>query len=136
MEQASFGYCNREVRDLLGEDILNYRQIINDILHRHPNVQIRASYSTDSINPRLGIYLEGELGGLEQVMNELFEKCGFPHVIDRPNTWLDKIPPKSEEVTTKEAYRLIKQMFKNRGIKLCGGFKNNTDRIKQYAPAF
>jgi len=132
MEKVSFGYCNGEVRDLLGEDIVRYRQTINGVSNRHPEVKVNAVYSADSIDPRLNINLEGELGGLEQVMNELFEECGFPHVIDRPNTWFDKLAPKAvkpAELTTKEAYRLIRQMFKDRKIKLYGGYKNNTDRL-------
>ena len=126
MERAAFGYRDREARNLLGEDIFEYRDSINEVVERHYNVKISAGF--DSCNfPLSGgllrIQLEGELNSLESAINEFFEKFGLPDLVDTPYDFIDKffnsIPPRiqSEELTTRPAYAIIKSIFKMKNVK-------------------
>ena len=126
MERAAFGYRDSEAGNLLGEKIFEYRDFIYKVAKGHYDVKVSAGF--DSCNSplsgaQLRIQLEGELNSLESTINEFFEKFGLPDVVDTPYGFIDKVfngfPPgtRSEELTTKSAYKFIKSIFKMKNIK-------------------
>src|SRR3989344_2521975 len=126
MERAAFGYQDSRTRNLLGQKILEYRDSINQVAERHYDVNVSADFDGCTF-PLFGgllrIQLEGELNSLESTINEFFEKFGLPDVVDTPYGFIDKVfngfPPgtRSEELTTKSAYKFIKSIFKMKNIK-------------------
>lgn len=126
MERAAFGYRDPEARDLLGEKIFEYRDVINQVAEKHYDVKVSAGFGGLTFHlggGLLRIRLEGELNSLESTINEFFEKFGLPDVVDTPYGFIDKffnsIPPatRSEELTTKPAYVFIKRIFKMKNVK-------------------
>lgn len=136
MERVGFGYAGDEVRNLLGEGVLRYRDFIVDVAQKRPEIKVSAVYH-DNIIYRgvLNIRLEGELSELESVMGEFFSEFGPPDVVDTPACFMDKIPPRRLSVTTKPAYSLVKTLLKEEGIKLAK-LMGGTAVRKECAPSF
>ncbi len=127
MEKATFGYFDSELRDILGEKLLEYRYLINEISQRHNDVNIKAGFHGCNFplaGGLLRIKLEGELNHLELAVNEFFEELGVPDLLYNSfgiiDKFLDLVMPgkRIKELTTKSAYSIMKKVYDAKEIGL------------------
>ena len=132
-KKISFGYTRPwypELMILLGIEILKFRGVIEDATRKHPNVNIY-SFFRGGYYGRLNLQLNGDLKDLETLMRDIFERLELPDIVDKPRSYFERFfPPRLSEITTKESFILIKKLYREKDIKLYGGYKDGT--IKTY----
>ncbi len=112
MEYITFGYKMPEVYDILGTEIIIFRENILDFISRHKDINIsinaykRARCSQDPIDIRI----EGPADKLLHAMSALFDIYGLPDDTYNPKDVIDIILGQNNNRTSKKAYQLYKNL--------------------------
>ena len=112
MEYITIGYNIPKVYDILGTDIIIFRENILDLKARNKDIIItidNCKISRNTVDP-IEIRMDGSINKLSYAMSDLFNIYKIPDVVYPPKDVVDTILGISNNKTTKKAYQLYKNL--------------------------